>query len=207
MSLRNLQVCLSVIALSALPACGKKSKSNPSPKVEEPKVEEPKVEQPTLPPPTLGKTATLKETCEKLKTDSFVLTAGLRDICLASKNGVNQVKLNMLVKFGDEARVVKGGNYAEGGLTRDVSKLLSVKTAAELKSLICSTNADQGSESQTRNDLFDIFYARYAEDDIFFGWKGGTQTGEISSDTVASELCSEAKAQEDFSVKQIILTE
>jgi hypothetical protein len=207
MKLKNVSMGLSVIALGILSSCeGGKAKKAPSAN-NEPVVEaqSSETEQDT----STAAEPTLAEACAKILADSEALTKGLQEICLASENGAKQIKTSMLVDFsGEGVRVVKGGDSENGGITRDVSKLLAVRSSAELKSLICATHRDFGQEASPRNDLFDVFYVRYLHDDSTVKqWIGGIQTGEISANTVDSTICAPEVSEGSLSVLQVIVAQ
>jgi hypothetical protein len=184
---------MSIVAVSLLTHCGEKHKKTAAvvaPKVEKPVDPKPEIlpEKPVTPEIL---TQSLAEKCAALSTDSELLTSSLNELCIRSENGANQIEFSFLAQFGDEVRVVKGGDADQGGMSRDIGKLLAVKSEAELKDLICSTHKDLGVEATPRNDLFDIFYVRYKNDDSTSKiWLGATQSGETLASGVDSGICS-----------------
>lgn len=102
----------------------------------------------------------------------------------------------MLVSFKKDGAepatfVVKGGDADLDGTTRDVSKLLAVKTQAELKQLICSTHKQlTNTDGTITNDLFDVFYVKYVNDNAAQGWAGEVgAAGEIATNTIDYGMC------------------
>ena len=147
--------------------------------------------------------------CALIATDSSILTSSLKDICVKSNNGAQQLKVSMLVSLKKEgvepaSFVIKGGDATNDGLTRDVSKLLAVKSQAELKQLICSTHKQVTTADGTiTNDLFDVFYVKYVNDDATQGWAGEVgASGEIAATTVDADICAK---YDTVAVEKVIL--
>lgn len=206
-----LAVCL--FATLSAAACSKKSKESPAPEKKQDNTVSEKAKEPEtspkvdpLPPAVLPTEA--PSACTTLSADSESLTKELQKICLASGVGKRQVSLKMLIRFGEDVRVVAGGNAdsSSNGLTRDVSQLLSVKSSGELKSLICLTHQDLGASSQTRNDLFDFFDVKYLSGSQ--EWNGDVQSsGEISAAVVDTTVCAPERADDDFALLQVIVSQ
>jgi hypothetical protein len=160
MNLKILSVGASVIALSIFTSCGKVQRTSSRPL----KKPAPQTTQTTQTPTNNSadnKTVDFSATCAKLTADTDALTNGLRDICIASENGAKQIKLTIEVitgytNYDQEVRYNVTGGDAATGLTRDTKHLLGVKTAAELKSLVCSTHST-ASTSAMGSDLFDFY--------------------------------------------------